>query len=55
MVGPVYESTLIVPFIHSTKVNSVALADRYAPGEVDIVSDQYRLAITSVHDKTLVL
>ena len=54
-VGPVHEPTQIIPFVHSAKLNSVAYTDRHALGQVDIVGNQYCLAIAHIQDKALVL
>jgi hypothetical protein len=52
-VGPVHQATLIVPLVHASKLNPVANAKRNAPGQVNVVGYQYRLAITHVEYESL--
>ena len=50
-----HEPTQLIPLVQSAIVNSVAHAERHASGQIDIVRDQYCLAIAPIQDEALVL
>jgi hypothetical protein len=54
MVRPVHQSAEIIPLIHTAKPDAVADAERYAPGEIDIMGDEQRLPASQLQDEALV-
>jgi len=51
---PVHESPQVIPLIHAADMDTIAHAQRYAPGEVEVVRDQQCSAITNIENKALV-
>ena len=54
LMRPMHKTAQIVPFVHTAHVYPVAHPERYAFGEVNVVSDQQRPAATDVDDEALV-
>ena len=51
--GPVHESTEVVPLIEAAHIDTVSHSNRDAFGQFDIVCDQERLSIANVDDEAL--
>ena len=52
--GPVHETTEIVPLVHAAHLDTITHADRHAFGKVNVVRDQQGLPIADVDDEALV-
>jgi len=51
---PVHEAAQVIPFIHAPNLHAIAHTNRNAFGQVDVVCDEQRYAVTNIEDETLV-
>lgn len=50
---PMDQAAQIVPFVHTANRHAIAQSHRNAFGQVDVVRDQHRNAVTDVDDEAL--
>lgn len=51
---PMHQPAELIPLVHAAKPDAVPHAEWNTTGQIDIVSDQQRLAIAQLHDEALV-
>ncbi len=54
VMSPVHEPSKLVPLVHTTHFDAIADAKRHAFGQIEIMRDQQRPAVTDIDDESLV-